>query len=233
MKRLSIICFSAFLFYACSNSSDDGNGNGVNGAQDPPIGVQLFFPFENSLCNEGIDLTPTQSTVLFEWETNDNALEYTLTLENLLTNIVQDYTTEDVILPITIDRATPYRWEVSYILNGDLKRSNQWNFYNAGPGVQNYTPFPAEIVFPEMAQTVPSTNSITLEWIGADLDDDIDSYTVHFGSDANPGVSATAIIENQLTVSVVPGTIYYWYVVTLDVAGNSSQSSLHQLGVED
>jgi hypothetical protein len=234
MKRLPLICLSAILLFTCSNSSDDPGGNNGNGnALDAPNGVQLFFPFENSLCNEGIDITPTQSTVLFEWEPNDNAEVYTLTLENLSNNLVEEFTTEDFILPITLDRATPYRWFVEYTHQGDAKQSDIWNFYNAGPGIQNYAPFPAEMVFPEMAQTVPATTSVNLQWNGSDLDDDIESYEVYFGTDASPEVAVTALIESEFAVSVLPGTIYYWYVVTQDSAGNSSESTVHQFRVAD
>lgn len=220
------------LLFACSNSSDGvGNQNGNGNGQDAFNGVQLVFPFESSLCNEGTNLTPTESTVLFEWEPNNNADVYTLTVENLETNAISQFDTVDFIFPVVISRATPYRWSVEYNHQGETKQSAVWNFYNAGPGIQNYTPFPAEIIFPAMAQTIPSTNSLTLEWNGSDLDDDIVNYDVYFGIENPPNVNATDVNENQLTVSVTPGTIYYWYVVTEDAAGNSSESGIYQFNV--
>ncbi|MBO3116742.1 hypothetical protein J4050_08290 [Winogradskyella sp. DF17] len=234
MRRLGTLIIIISLLFACSKSSDgDENQNGNGNGQDAPNGVQLVFPFENSLCNEGINLTPTESTVLFEWEPNTNADVYTLTVENLATNSISQFDTVDFIFPVVINRAAPYRWSVEYNHQGETKQSALWNFYNAGLGIQNYTPFPAEIVSPAMAQTIPSTNSLTLEWNGSDLDDDIVNYDVYLGIENPPSVNATDVNVNQLTVSVTPGTIYYWYVVTKDAAGNSSESGVYQFSISN
>lgn len=220
------------MMFGCSDTTDNGN-NGGGGAQDEPVGVQLIFPQEDALCNEGTDMTPTESTVFFEWQPNDNAETYTLTIENLNTNAVSEFETTDFIVAVTIARATPFRWLVSYNLQDEIKESAQWNFYNAGEGVQTYAPFPAEIISPTMAESLATTNSVTLEWLGSDVDNDIVAYDVYFGTNNPPSINTSAITENQWAVAVTSGTIYFWNVVTTDAAGNTSDSGVHQFRVLD
>lgn len=231
MKRLIPLVYLSVFILGCSNNSgeEDPNTNGNN--QNEPTGVTLVFPQENALCNEGINLTPTESTVFFEWEPSDDADIYKLTIENLNTGNIDEYETTDYILPVTILRAEAFRWFVSYDYQSDTRVSAEWNFYNAGPGVQTYPPFPAEIISPAMAQTFNSTNQITLQWNGNDVDNDITSYDIYFSSSNPPILDVSSITENELTVSVSPGTIYYWKVITNDAAGNSSDSGVYQFRI--
>lgn len=232
MKNLIYTFFTVIILFGCSDTTNDGGGNnGNNGNQDPPTGVFLVFPHQDSLCNEGEDPTPTESTVFFEWVYNDNAEIYTLHIENLSTGSMSQYETVDFIYPVTIQRPESFRWYVTYELNGETKESASWNFYNAGPGVQTYAPFPAEVISPIMAQNISSTTSITLHWSGSDVDDDIINYDVYFGTENPPGLSTSNISGEQITVAVVPGNIYYWFVVTKDAEGNSSESGVFQFRV--
>jgi len=228
MKRL--VALLLVSCYACSNSSDDAMNTR---AQDAPVAVHLVFPYQDALCNEGINPTPTESTVFFEWEPNDNANSYELTLENLSTGTVQQFSTNEEILPITIARATPFRWYVAYSANGEIKQSEVWNFYNAGPGIETYPPFPAEILAPLMAETIATTTSVTLEWSGSDIDEDLEAYDLYFGTDNPPSLETADLNSEQLTVSVAPGNIYYWKVVSKDAQGNSSSSTVSQFRVLD
>lgn len=215
----------------CKDTTDDGPITGIGGAQDPPTGVLLIFPHEDSLCNEGENPTPTESTVFFEWEPNDNAQSYSLTIENLNTGTIEQYQTEDFIFPVTINRAEAFKWFVEYDLQGEIKISDVWNFYNAGPGILTYAPFPAEIISPSMAQTIPSTSSVTLEWSGSDVDNDIIGYDVYFGTSNPPTLNTSDISTDQLTVPVASGNTYYWNVVTKDVEGNSSESGTFEFRI--
>jgi hypothetical protein len=233
MKRIYYVFGLIIFMLGCSNPSDGNpeNGSGNGGSADEPNGVLLVFPDEDSLCNEGTNLTLTESTVFFEWEPNDNAMVYTLSVENLTTGAVDQYQTEDFIFPVTIERAQPFRWFVNYDFQDETKESAIWNFYNAGPGIETYPPFPTEIISPTMAQSIASTNSVTLEWSGEDVDNDIVDYDVYFGENNPPSLSRNAITATQLTVSVVPGTIYFWNVITKDAAGNTSESGVYQFRV--
>ncbi len=232
MKRIIHLLCLLILTTGCSNTDESGNNGNTNG-QDDPIPVLLVFPQKNILCNEGVDPSPTESTIFFEWQPNSNADNYTLYIENLNTNEVAQYETEsdEFIFPLTIARATPFRWRVDYHLNGEIKQSENWNFYNAGPGVQTYAPFPAEIISPNMAQSLPSSSSVTLEWNGSDVDDDVVGYDVYFDTENPPILNNSDVSESQINVPVSPDTIYYWNIITKDSEGNTSESGVFQFRV--
>lgn len=76
---------------------------------------------------------------------------------------------------------------------------------------------------------------MTLRWKGADVDNDISTYDVYFGTDANPPVIQTklpATTSSIADVTVVAGTKYFWRVVTKDAKGNSSSSEIFQFTVK-
>ena len=235
MKRIVYIFCLSFLVFGCSKSSTNEGDGGINpgevGNEGEVKGVKLYFPQENMLCNEGTNLTPTESTVYFEWEANGSD-NYKITIENLSTgNIIQQETAEDII-PIIIQRATAYKWYVESTSGSKTEQSDTWQFYNAGPGAQSYAPFPALIIAPTMAEFLAATSSVTLQWSGNDVDDDIVGYDVYFGTDSNPSLQASDITNTQLTVSVASGTVYYWNVTTKDSEGNTSESGVYQFEVQ-
>ena len=228
MKRVVFIIYFIFLLFACKNGNSD-----VTPAN--PTAVDLIFPFENSECNVGTDSTETESTVMFEWSTGLNTGEYELNIKNLTSGDSTTHTTTDIKISIRLIRSTPYSWYV--ISKSDevetTAQSASWKFYNAGEGITSYAPFPAEIVFPAMSETISTaSNVITLEWIGSDVDNDITGYDVYFGT-----ISLPNIIESDLLVSTLNGvaissnTIYYWKVITKDAHGNNSDSGIYQFKV--
>lgn len=235
MKHITYIFCLVFLVYGCSKSSvDETNPEGENpnliGIEGTANGVRLFFPQENMLCNEGTNLTPTESTVFFEWQAN-NSDNYKITIENLETgNIIKAETTKDII-PVTIQRATAYKWYIESVKGSTTEQSATWQFYNAGPGVQSYAPFPAVINAPNMAQSIAATSSVTLQWTGSDVDNDIAGYDVYFGTNSIPNLFSSDITTSQLTVSVSSGAIYYWKVITKDSLGNTSDSGIYQFKI--
>lgn len=243
MRQVFYIMCLAFLIFGCGNSDDD-NGGGLNPEEegqnpddetlDSTIAVKLVFPYEGSLCNEGINLTPTESTVFFEWEANEDADGYTLIIENLTSAEIITTKTTEIKMAITIKRSTPYSWYVvsdSGALVEDEK-SETWQFYNAAPGVEFYAPFPASINTPAMAASVPTAANVILNWTGSDVDNDIASYDVYFGTNSPPALHTSDVTTSELSVSIISGTIYYWKVITKDEEGNSSDSGVYQFKVQ-
>lgn len=235
MKHSLYILSLVFFVFGCNNDDDKSGGEGEENPDEiieNITGVQLYFPQEDMLCNEGTNLTPTESTVFFEWEASSYAENYTITVENLSTgSIIQRETTEDII-PIVIERATPYSWYVEYSFGNEIEKSDVWQFYNAGPGVESHVPFPATIISPNMAQSIAATSTVTLEWTGADVDNDIVGYDVYFGTESIPENAYTSnITDTTLSVPVTSGTIYYWKVVTKDEFGHASDSGIFQFRV--
>lgn len=235
MKNIiKIVCLMVFIL-GCKDTTDDNINTLIPSGEIPDEveAVQLIFPFENSLCTEGTDVTPTTSTVIFEWTTNNNAQSYTLTVENLSTSTVSEFQTEGFIFPVTINRADAFRCSVSYVYQNEIYQSEIWNFYNEGEAIQTYAPFQAEIITPTMAEAIVTTNSVNLQWNGSDVDDDIVGYDVYFGSTNPPDLNASDTTTNNLTVSVTLGTIYYWKVETKDAEGNSSETDIFQFQVQN
>ncbi len=235
MKRLIYCICIGLLVMGCSRSSindnngngGDPNGEGENPDRPNPLIVNLQFPHQDGLCNLGTDITPTQSTVVFEWEASTTAQSYTIYVQNIVTgSSVQQQTDQDKI-GIVLDRAMPYSWYVEATDGSKTEQSETWKFYNAGPGVETYAPFPANLDAPAMAASVNTAN-VTLQWTGSDVDNDIVSYDVYFGTSNPPNLHASDVAANETNVSVTSGSIYYWKIVTKDVVGNASDSDIFQ-----
>lgn len=237
MKHLIYIICLGGLAFGCSNSGGlDASESPINPdgstKSDEPIEFNLVFPHENSLCNEGTNLTATESTVLFEWDDLEEAESYTLFVENLLTGVIVEVETTSSKAPIVILRGTPYAWKVEatpkFVF--EIENSPVWKFYNAGAGTEKYVPFPAVLNAPSMAAVISLTN-VTLQWEGSDLDNDIVGYDVYLSTDKEPTLYQEGITNNEQNASVVSGSIYYWKVVTKDAEGNTSHSDVFQFEV--
>lgn len=231
-KTLFIICLF-FLQYGCSS---DGTGNNESDTPNNPSIANLVFPFENSLCNEGTNITPTESTVLFEWEASDHTNSYKLELKNLSTGNLTTHQTTATEIPIVLKRGTPYVWYVISESNSVIATAQSaiWQFYNAGEGFQSYAPFPAVIISPAMAETIiTAASEITLDWNGNDVDEDIIGYDVYFDTVTPPSLFVSDLNESILNnVPITPDTIYYWKIITKDSQGNSSDSGIYQFKIQ-
>jgi len=201
-----------------------------------PTQATLSAPAQNSVCTSGTILSATQSSIAFSWNASTNTNSYNLVVENLLTSDSTVQNTTQTQLTITLLRNTPYSW---YIVSKSSKtsataQSATWKFYNSGPGVVTYAPFPADITSPTFGQIVtPTAGTVDLTWVGSVVAPDvIANYDVYFGTTSTPAILASAITNNFLNnVTVAANTTYYWHVVTRDVSGNTSDSGLYQFSV--
>ena len=226
-KALFLLCL-LLLLYGCEKKP-------VLIIPENPTKAILVFPYENSACNEGTNLTILESTVLFEWEAGKNSDKYELMLKSLSTGAITTCETSNTEVPVILKRATPYAWYVISKSNSvsDTARSATWKFYNAGDGIKSYAPFPAEIISPAMAATISTASSvITLDWNGSDVDGDITGYDVYFGTIAAPGIFKSDQPESiLLNVPIASKTIYFWKIVTKDSRGNKSDSGVYQFKI--
>ena len=221
MKKILFIV-TVFLFFTCNKDDVTPTTPGV---------VKLIFPFENSDCNVGTDSTDTESDVIFEWAKAENTDEYELNIVNLSVVDTTSYTTSELQISVRLNRATPYSWYIISKLNsvGTETKSDTWRFYNAGIGVTSFAPFPANIISPEMSETISNTTNVTLSWEGNDVDNDIIAYDIYFGTVNPPEIIETDFKENSLNnVSISANTVYYWKIITKDSQGNSSDSGIYQ-----
>ncbi len=224
INKLSFALFSIIMLTSCGGGGDNGGGE-----EKTPQPSVLVFPLENSECNEGTIVSDSQSRVAFEWNEATDADSYTLVITNLLDNTTRNINANGTSKEELILRGTPYSWYVISKANGSSKTANSptWKFYNAGVAVQNYAPFPAELVGPAMGGL--ASTSTTLKWNGSDIDNDIESYDVYLGT-ANP---PTTLLQNTTNTSLGTGTlnadtIYYWSVTSKDAHGNNSQSQVFE-----
>ncbi len=209
------------------------------GNDDPPPvpeGAALVFPEENSECTTGIDVDQTSTQITFRWMASNNTDRYTLNVVNLDTNVPQNISTASTSASLTIAKGTPYSWSVTSqnSASDQVATSETWLFYNAGAQT-TYAPFPAQLVNPASGSTVQKdiANEVLLEWSGADVDNDIDSFEVFF-SDVNPPTTSVGTTDSttmELSVDVLSGTVYYWKVVTTDLEGNTSDSGVFDFKV--
>lgn len=225
MKKIGIILL---ILVALGCSKDDGGGPPV------PSAASLIFPDNNQECNQGIIVGSTQSTVTFRWSVSANSDSYNVVVKNLNNQITATHSTLVNELAITIQRGAPYSW---YVVSKsadvvETAQSATWKFYNAGDPISSYTPFPADLVSPTLGATITGVSSQNLVWQGSDIDNDIVSYDVYFGTTNPPTTLNTNTASTSVNVSVAADNIYYWRVVTKDSQGNTSQSEIFQFKVE-
>lgn len=196
--------------------------------------VTLVFPPDNSDCLSGSDVSSAESTIIFDWNDAGNTNSYRLTVKNLETQTMENYTTTHSNKMVTVLKDTPYSWFVVSMNNTDqTATSSIWNFKTAGIAVSSYVPYPAEPVFPaSFTKLGSSTTTVLLEWIVQDPEADIKETEVFFDVVSPPGIKGTVTGSSSLSVNVSSGNIYYWSVVTKDHNGNSSESQIFQFSVE-
>lgn len=198
-----------------------------------PLAATLVFPANNTECNEGTVQDDTQSSVTFQWVASQNTDTYEVNLRNLDANTSTKTNASTNEAVITLLRGVPYEWFVVSKATGTIitATSATWKFYNQGPGVENYAPFPADAVNPLRGTSVANTGTIVLEWMGSDVDDDIVDYEIRFGTDAVPATSLGTTTSTTIEATIVSGQVYYWRVITNDSQGNTSQSGIFDFRV--
>lgn len=230
LKTCSLLTL-IILFNCGGSGGDDSPGGGGNpDAILPPEAAILISPLKNEECNQGNIISDTHSSVLFEWNKSSNTNSYTLVLKNLDSNTTEEKTTNSTKLSIDLLRGISYSWQIisKATKTTTTASSETWNLFNAGVGVENYAPFPAEAVSPAMGSLTDSP--VNIEWLGNDLDNDIASYDLYLDINTPPtqlqteGITDTSVDNIALTAD----TVYYWMVVTQDEAGNTSKSPIFE-----
>ncbi len=225
----SILFVATFTLFNCGGSDSSESKEVL-----PPEVASLASPLKNEECNQGNVVSETESRVTFEWSNANNATSYTVVLENLISNTTQESVTSNTNTTIILLRNTPYSWYVVSKSNStsETATSEKWHFYNAGEGITNYAPFPAEAINPRNSQTTGTT--VTLEWEAMDIDNDITSYDVYLDTTNPPTQLQQADVTNITIsdISLTADTAYYWMVITKDEAENTSKSQIFEFRTE-
>lgn len=200
------------------------------GCKDPiptPEAALLLLPEADQSCLY-VSVYSAKARVTFSWELALHTDTYTINVVNLVTQELTSIRTEEITATLTLDRGTPYGWEVisSSEVSNKVTPSESRRFYLEGEQQFSYVPFPAKLVSPEMNEVVSLNNgSINLTWTGLDLDNDIDSYAVFLGtSEDDLAEIATGLVSPNHSVSLQSNTAYVWQVTTRDELNNVSTS---------
>lgn len=225
MRNILYLLAIVVLFASCSKGKKEV-------PSPSPSAAVLVSPVNNEACITGVTVSATQSRVTFTWSAAANADSYVLTVTNLLSNNKQNLNSVLPSAELTLDLSTPYSWFVTSKSSKNTSTVNSpvWKFYNTGPGVSSFPPYPAELTSPSLGQTVtPSNGKITLTWKGSDADNDIANYDVYLGTSNTPALIKAQHLSSPLTeVAVIANTTYYWKVITRDAKGNTSDSGVFE-----
>lgn len=231
--RKAVLLLLLFCVFACKKNAPEPPPGPP--PVPPPAKATLSFPNNNEACTSGIIISSTQSSIILKWNVSANSESYELSIKNLESGVSTTQTTTQTELEVTLSRNTPYSW---YIVSKSSKvsttaQSDTWKFYNSGPGTVSYAPFPAEILDPALGQNVTvASGKITLDWNGSDVDGDVSSYDVYFGTASPPVLFKSNLTESILIdVIVTSNTTYYWKIITKDSKGNTSDSGVYQFKV--
>ena len=234
-KNYLYILLIAVFAYACSSSGGGDPDPSPNPNPDPdpvaaPSAATLVFPEDDSECTEGEILNDDTSRVDFMWNASQNTDSYEVSLTDLNTGSTSTFSASTNNKLINVIRGNPYEWFVTSRRNGTNATANSptWRFYNAGPGVTNYAPFPAEAVNPPRGANLASVASVTLEWSATDIDEDIVEYDVYLGTTPDALQLLTTTADSTVDADVVSGETYFWNVVTRDSEGNTSVSEIFE-----
>ncbi|SFR34310.1 hypothetical protein SAMN04490243_0812 [Robiginitalea myxolifaciens] len=233
MKRIvlknwigTVVLIAAMVLAGCKK--DDG--------PSLPGAVTLVFPENNSECLTGIVLNQQTSEVEFRWQATNNAATYRLTVRHLGDGTTEQLTTSNTTARVVLDRGAPYSWSVVGQTASGMSgpSSATFQFYNAGITL-TYPPFPATLISPGSGASITASaqGQVLLEWIGGDVDGDLNGYEVFLGTAVDNLSSAAQVgpFSTSTTVSVNSGTVYFWEVISRDAEGNSSSSGVYSFRV--
>lgn len=227
MKK-QFIAMALLLAAVTTNCSKEDNGTASN-----TTASELSSPANNTECLTGTSISETQNKVTFQWNAADGTESYFLYVKDLTTQIQLQYSAMNATsFDVTLTKGKPYAWYVgARKSDGTTINSTVWKFYNAGTATVSHAPFPADLVAPTMSSTVSGT-TVTLQWAGNDVDNDITNYSVYLDTNTNPTTLLTTTALQKLeNITVAASTKYYWKIVTEDAAGNTTISPVYQFKV--
>jgi hypothetical protein len=228
--RFSYLILLSLIALSCGGSGDEPIAPEIKA----PDVVALSLPSNNTICEDGTNVTTTTSDVVFTWAVANNTDSYELAITNLITNLV---TTKTIAHPtatttISLTRGMPYKWQITSKSTKTYKTgvSSSNKFYLAGAGITSYAPFPATITAPTFGASVtPVSNKVTLTWTGSDPDSSVLTYEVYIDTDEAKVRSYTTPIStssNSYIHTVESNKTYFWCVKTSD-GRNISYSLIH------
>jgi len=192
----------------------------------------LLAPSNLNTCNSATRINDLERQVRFQWTATLNTESYNLVVQNTLTGEQQTITTSLLTESIVLNSGTPYQYVISKSsLTLAEGKSSIWHFYLEGNPQESHFPFPAILLVPsdESIVSLNASNAFTFEWEGNDLDNDIQGYDFYLGtSSSSLNKEREAITSQQVTLGLIPNTIYFWQIISKDLQGNQSTSEIYQ-----
>ena len=228
--RFSYLILLSLIVLSCGGSGNEPIAPEIKA----PDVVTLNLPSNNTICEDGTNVTTTTSNVVFTWAVANNTDIYELSITNLATNVV---TTKTIAHPtatttVNLSRGQPYKWQITSKSTKTSKTgvSSSNKFYLAGVGITSYAPFPATITAPIFGSVVtPTNNKVTLSWIGSDPDSSVLTYEVFIDTDeakVRSYITPISTSTNSYSHTVESNKTYFWCVKTSD-GRNISYSLIH------
>ena len=197
-----------------------------------PEKTVLLYPLNYDTCIQINDTVNSTSNINFVWKNSNYTESYELVIKNIVTEEIQSYKTNFTNFQASIKNGFTYNWWVNSISNslGSKIKSDTWLFFLEKQVDLNYLPYSARLIHPQNnSQVNLLNNQIEFKWEGYDIDNDIKSYSLSYGFTID---NLNKTIENILTESVKielnNNQKYFWQVVTVDLKGNKSFSTIYE-----
>ncbi|WP_405410638.1 hypothetical protein [Maribacter sp. Asnod1-A12] len=220
--KLAIKLILVGLLVASCGGSDDSNNNPPEETEKELGAFNLVFPENNLICTEGEDNGTDGVSIELQWSASTNATSYELEITNQENNSTDKRTITTTSFAVGLPKGTQFSWSVTAILGSKTLTSDSWNFYSEGTSTENFAPFPAEISVSDNGD-----GSVSVSWIGEDLDDDLSTYDVYIGTSGN----LELILENTTNINtnynITAGEQYIARVVSKDSNNNTSTSETY------
>ncbi len=227
-KHIGLLAVIGLVTISCGGGGGDDEGPVLPPNEPPTTTPQLVFPSANLLC---ID-----NNVAFDWEDatdpENQALRYEITIarDRDLTQIEEQRTVNTSNVTISLERGVAFYWNVVTIDAGNLESdpTDTEAFFTAGDGISNHVPFTAALIAPDN-ETGVASGTVNLQWEGGDTDvDDVLTFDVYFGTDADPALLQAGVTAENLDVTADTGMTYFWRIDTIDDSGARSIGQIWQ-----
>jgi hypothetical protein len=224
---LLLVAF-AIILTGCSNEPEVA---AIDAVRNPAL---LIYPKSSIGCEE-LNATAVSAgnnvdaQIDFVWEDVEYADTYQFILKNETTGEITEKNISSTNFSILVDKRTQYSWTVRSVSYDDniAIPSEEVNFYvQSGLEVSN-PPYRAKALSPKRGSHL-TANSINLNWIADDADEDIVSYEVYMDNSFPPTTKILTTTGTSTNVSLGVDDIYFWKVKTIDSRGNTSHSEVFQ-----
>ncbi len=215
------IAIRAFLVLLLLSSCKDNTEELLNEVlNEASLGnFNLISPEHNMVCADGTDMENNEISIDFMWMPSKNATAYTVEITNLENNSIINASSTTTTAKVTVPKKSRFSWKVTATYEDQTIESPLFNFYSEGITEANHAPFPAEITTKNKANGI-----LEINWQSEDLDDDIKTYEIYFGSEKD-NLNLVLIASSNETVTNQPislGTNYFIKIITIDSRGNIS-----------